>query len=205
MTDITDRLQELAEGAARQMRPPGADLARRRGRRRRRAWQTQGPDGKRAVVAYLTLSVPGQPDTGAQNGFEEPVRLGVDDDLAEGNPDLPVRPVYGVVSRRTAKVVVIPEQGMGMLSPVPAELLDGGPGLPAKFWVVVLPPGQSVHQTRSYDAYGRELCHQDPERLEQAAWPEPGSTGRDSRRPWAIPRSMSPIHEKANLTERRTS
>src|SRR6266542_4101414 len=182
MTDLASRLQELAEGAARQMRPPGADLARRRGRQRRRrlvagvalaagllavgvvrvgqladwsattppvgpgpdvssgppprqvtptvdighgqtthgvtwrlrAWETEGPDGKRSVVEQLTVSVPGQPDTGAESGVGEPVRLGVDDVLAEGLPDLPVRPVYGAVSRRTGRVVVIPRQGPGV-------------------------------------------------------------------------------------------
>jgi hypothetical protein len=238
MTDLSSRLQELAEGAARQMRPPGADLARRRGRQRRRrlvagvalaaallvvgvvrvgqladrsapappvspspgpgpdvqsspqprqltpevdvghgqtahgvtwrlrALQTQSTDGKRAVVARLTVSVPGQPDSGAQERFEEPVRLGVDARLAEGfPPDLPVRPVYGAVSRQTARVVVIPEQGQfAVLSPVPAKLVDGGPRLPAKFWIAFLspgPPGQSVHQVRTYDANGRELCRLD--------------------------------------------
>ncbi len=234
MTDLSSRLQELAEGAARQMRPPGADLARRRGRRRRRrlvagvalaaailavglvrvgqladwsapappvgpgpavqsttppwqvtptvevghgqtahgatwrlrAWETQGPDGKRAVALDFTLSVPGQPGAGAQSMVEEPVRLGVDYSLAEGTPDLPVRPVYGAVSRRTARVVVIPRLGPGVLSPVPAVLLDGGSRLPARFWVVLLPAGQSVYQTRTYDAPGRELCRQDPEHLE---------------------------------------
>lgn len=36
MTDLVDRLQELAEGAAHDVRPPGAELAVRQGRRRRR-------------------------------------------------------------------------------------------------------------------------------------------------------------------------
>jgi hypothetical protein len=36
VTDLVDRLQELADGAAREVRPPGAELAVRRGRRRRR-------------------------------------------------------------------------------------------------------------------------------------------------------------------------
>lgn len=36
VTELADRLRELAEGTARELRPPGADLARRRGRRRRR-------------------------------------------------------------------------------------------------------------------------------------------------------------------------
>lgn len=233
MTDLSSRLQELAEGAARQMRPPGTDLARRRGRQRRRrlvagmalaaallavgvvgvgqladwsaatppvspspnvqssterqvtpevdighgqtahgvtwrlrALETQSTDGKRAVVARLTVSVPGQPDTGAQERFEEPVRLGVDARLAEGfPPDLPVRPVYGAVSRQTARVVVIPKQGQfTVLSPVPAKLLDGGSRLPAKFWIAFLSPGpagQTVHQTRTYNASGRELCRLD--------------------------------------------
>jgi hypothetical protein len=235
MTDLSSRLQELAEGAARQMRPPGANLARRRGRQRRRrlaagvtlaaallvvgavrvgqladwsaptppvgpspgpdvqssterqvtpevdighgqtahgvswrlrALETQSTDGKRAVVARLTVSVPGQPDTGAQERFEEPVRLGVDARLAEGfPPDLPVRPVYGAASRQTAKVVVIPKQGQfAVLSPVPARLLDGGSRLPAKFWIAFLspgPPGQTVYQVRTYDANGRELCRLD--------------------------------------------
>jgi hypothetical protein len=47
VTDLVDRLRELAEGAAREMRPPGADLARRQGRRRRRRLA--------AVVALATV------------------------------------------------------------------------------------------------------------------------------------------------------
>jgi hypothetical protein len=233
VTDLANRLQELAEGAAREMRPPGADLARRRGRRRRRrlavgvalatilavglvrewpladwsapappaspgadiqwptprqvkvigivdvgagriprggTWRLQAgkydrpnPDGKRELVGNLVLAFPGQPEVRAMGTFEEPVRLGVEARLTEETiPELPMRPVYGAVSRRTARVVVIPNEGQfAVLSPVPAKLLDGGPQLPAKFWVVFLSPGQGVHQTRTYDADGRELCRLD--------------------------------------------
>lgn len=53
--------------------------------------------------------------------------------------------------------------------PVQAELLDERPGLPARFWVAVLPaggtPAQTVHQVRSYDPDGRELCRLDPDTL----------------------------------------
>jgi hypothetical protein len=102
--------------------------------------------------------------------FEEPVRLGMDASLTDQwSPELPVRPVYGAVSRRTARVEVIPRQGPAVLPPVPARLLDGGSSLPARFWVAVLPSGgtppQTVHQVRSYDAGGRELCHLDPDNL----------------------------------------
>ena len=233
MTDLANRLQELAEGAARELRPPGADLARRRGRRRRRSlaagvalatilavglarewpladwsapappaspgsdiqWPTPrqvkvigivdvgagriprggtwrlhagkydrpNPDGKRELVGNLVVAFPGQPEVRAMGTFEEPVRLGVEAGLTEETiPELPMRPVYGAVSRRTARVVVIPKEGQfAVLSPVPAKLLDGGPRLPAKFWVVFLSPGQGVHQTRTYDADGRELCRLD--------------------------------------------
>jgi hypothetical protein len=233
MTDLADRLQELAEGAAREMRPPGADLARRRGRRRRRrlaagvalatilavglirelplanwsapappaspgadiqwptprqvkatgvvevghgqlpgggTWRLEAgkmdrpnPDGRRELVGNLVLTFPGQAEVRAMGTFEEPVRLGIPEAiLTENNPELPMRPVYGAVSRRTARVVVIPKEGQfAVLSPVPAKLLDGGPRLSAKFWVVFLSPGQGVHQTRAYDADGRELCRLD--------------------------------------------
>jgi hypothetical protein len=229
VTDRADRLQELAEGAAHEVRPPGADLAWRQGRRRRRrlvagvaltavlavglvwegrladwsapappvglgaeaqwptprqvrgvvevghgqlphggTWRLQAgetdrpnPDGKREIVENLVLAFPGQTEISAMGTFEEPVQLGVEASMAE-NPDLLVRPVYGAVSRRTARVVVIPKEGQfAVLSPMPAKLLDGGPRLPAKFWVAFLSPGspgQAVHQTRTYDADGRELC-----------------------------------------------
>jgi hypothetical protein len=229
VNDLTDRLQELAEGAARELRPPGADLARRQGRRRRRrlvagvalvtvlavglvregrladwsapappaspgaeaqwptlrqvrgvvevghgqlahggTWQLEAgefdrpnPAGKRELVGNLVVAFPGQPEISAGGTFEEPVQLGVEASLTEG-PELPVRPVYGAVSRRTARVVVIPKEGQfAVLSPVPAKLLDGGPRRPMKFWVVFLSPGQTVHQVRSYDAHGRELCRLD--------------------------------------------
>jgi hypothetical protein len=233
VTDLADRLQELAEGAAHQMRPPGADLALRRGRRRRRrlvtgvalaailavglvregrladwsapappaspgaevqwptprqvkvtgvvevgrgqlpdggTWRLEAgkfdrpnPAGKRELVGNLVVAFPGQGEVRTTGTFEEPVRLGVEARLTEeNNPELPMRPVYGAVSRRTARVVVIPKQGQfAVLSPVPAKLLDGGPRLPARFWVAFLPPGQGVHQTRTYDADGRELCRVD--------------------------------------------
>jgi hypothetical protein len=242
VTDIADRLQELAEGAAREVRAPGADLARRRGRRRRRRlvagvavaavlavglvqqgrladwsapappvapdeeieWPTpvprrltgvvevgrgqlpaggswrldagiydrpSNPDGKRELSATLTVAFPGRDKISTMAGvFEEPVQLGMDASLIDPwSPELPVRPVYGAVSRRTARVEVIPRQGPAVLSPLPARLLDGGARLPARFWVAFLPSGgappQAVHQVRSYDADGRELCRLDPDNL----------------------------------------
>lgn len=234
MTDLADRLQELAEGAAHEMRPPGADLARRRGRRRRRrlaagaavaatllavgvvrvgqladwsapappaspgeeiprptprqvtrvvevghgqlphggTWRLQAGEydransaGKREISGNLVVAFPGQGEISAGGTFEEPVQLAVEASMTENNPELPVRPVYGAVSRRTARVVVIPKEGQfAVLSPVPAKLLDGGSRLPAKFWVAFLPPGApglTVYQVRSYDADGRELCRLD--------------------------------------------
>lgn len=83
--------------------------------------------------------------------------------------DLPVRPVYGAVSRRAARVVVILRRGPAVLPPIQAELLNGGRGLPARFWIAFLPaggtPAQTVHQVRSHDADGRELCRLDPDSL----------------------------------------
>jgi hypothetical protein len=254
MTDLSSRLQELAEGAARQMRPPGADLARRRGRQRRRrlaagmalaaallvvgavrvgqladwsaptpsvgpgpdvqssterqvtpevdighgqtahgvtwrlrALETESTDGKRAVVARLTVSVPGQPDTGAQEWFEEPVRLGVDAHLAEGfPPDLPVRPVSGAVSRQTAKVVVIPKQGQFVvLSPVPARSWTAVPACPRSSGS---PSCRRVHPARPFTRYAPMT----PTVASCAAWTatasrstapaEPQPTGLDVRR-----------------------
>jgi hypothetical protein len=238
VTDLADRLRELAEGAAREMRPPGADLARRQGRRRRRRlaagvalaavlavglvregrladWSAPAPpaapgdevlwpapiplrltgvvevghgqlpdggtwrleagkydrrnsDGKREIVGHLVVAAPGQAEASAMSTFEEPVQLGVDEtSLTEYTP-IRVRPVFGAVNQRAARVVVIPRQGPAVLSPIQAELLDGGSGLAARFWIAFLPagtPAQSVHQVRSYDADGRELCRLDPDNL----------------------------------------
>jgi hypothetical protein len=84
-------------------------------------------------------------------------------------PGLRVRPVFGAVSPRAARVVVIPKRGGTVLAPVQAELLAPRPGIPARFWVAVLPaggtPALAVHQVRSYDAGGRELCRLDPDTL----------------------------------------
>jgi hypothetical protein len=236
VTDIADRLRELAEGAAREVRPPGADLARRQGRRRRRrlvagvavaavlavglvrqgqladwsapvppvgpgpglewsaprelkldvhvgggrlagggTWRLEAgkydrpdPDGKREIVGHLVVAAPAQRQIAAYGAFWEPVELGVEVVLTE-DPNLRVRPVFGMVSRRAARVEVIPRQGPGVLSPIRAQLLDDRPGLPARFWLAFLPPGdapaQAVYQVRSYDADGRELCRLDPENL----------------------------------------
>jgi hypothetical protein len=244
VTDIADRLRELAEGAAREMRPPGADLARRRGRRRRRrlvagvavaavlavglvrqgqladwsapappvgpgpgdheevpwpdpstlllpgvpeighgqlpgggSWRLQAgryqlpnPDGTRDLVGNLAVAVQGRPKANAMSTFEEPVQLAVDTSLTDNEAmKLPVRAVSGAASPRAARVMVIPRRGKEVLPPVPARLVDGGSGLPARFWVAFLPSGgrppQTVHQVRSYDADGRELCRLDPENL----------------------------------------
>jgi hypothetical protein len=55
------------------------------------------------------------------------------------------------------------------LASIQTELLDERSGLPARFWVAVLPAGgtppQTVHEVRSYDASGRELCRLDPDTL----------------------------------------
>jgi hypothetical protein len=240
VTDLADRLRELADGAAREVRPPGADLARPRGRRRRRrlvagvavaavlavglvqqgrladwsapappaapgdevpwvdpsslllpgvpevghgslpggtSWRLQAgrydrpnPDGTRDLVGNLVVAVQGRPKASAMRTFEEPVQLAVEASMTYNEaPELPVRPVFGAVSSRAARVVVVPRRGATVLPPVPARLLDGGSSLPARFWVAVLPSGgtppQTVHQVRSYDAGGRELCRLDPDNL----------------------------------------
>ncbi len=241
MTDLADRLQELADGAAREMRPPGADLARRQGRRRRRrlaagvalamvlavglvyqgrladrsapappagpgdgdevlwpdpsslrlpgvaevghgqlpgggSWRLQAgrydrpnPDGKQEFVEHLVVASQGQPKASAMFTFEAPVRLAVDTSMTYNeNLELPRRPVFGAVSPRAARVVVI-RQGPAVLAPIQAELLDRKPGLPVRLWIALLPaggtPAQAVHQVRSYDADGRELCRLDPDTL----------------------------------------
>jgi hypothetical protein len=112
-----------------------------------------------------------RPKASAIGTFEEPVQLAMDADLTDNNEalQLPVRPVFGAVSPRAARVVVIPRQGRAVLAPIQAELLDERPSLPARFWVAVLPaggtPAQTVHQVRSYDPDGRELCRLDPDTL----------------------------------------
>jgi hypothetical protein len=117
--------------------------------------------------------------------FEEPVQLAVDASLTYNEAlELPVRPVFGAVSPRAARVVVIPRQGPAVLAPIQAELLDPGTGLPARFWVAFLPaggtPAQAVHQVRSYDANGRE----------RAAWtPTPSPHAAPTDRAPAMPAS----------------
>jgi hypothetical protein len=242
VTELADRLRELAEGAASEVRPPGADLARRQGRRRRRrlaagvalaavlavALVQQGrladwsaptppagpgdgeealwsalfpvpmtgvvevghgqlpgggtwrllagryahpnPDGTRELAGVLIVPVKGSDQASAMTTFEEPIRLAVDAGLPHNEvPGLRLRPVFGAVSPRAARVVVIPRRGGTVLAPIQARLLDQPPGIPARFWVAILPaggtPAQAVHQVRSYDAGGRELCRLDPDTL----------------------------------------
>jgi hypothetical protein len=239
MNDLADRLRELAEGAASEVRPPGADLARRQGRRRRRrlaagvalaavlavglvqqgrladwsapappagpgdgeapssalfpvpltgvvevgrgqlpggdGWRLvagryaqPNPDGTRELAGVLVVAVKGKDQASAMRTFDEPVRLAVDTSMIE-NLRRPLRPVFGAVSPGAARVVVIPRRGGTVLAPVQAELLAPRPGIPARFWVAVLPAGgtpiPAVHQVRSYDAGGRELCRLDPDTL----------------------------------------
>lgn len=239
MTDLADRLRELAEGAAGEVRPPGADLALRQGRRRRRrlaagvtlaavlavglvyqgrladwsaptppagpgdgeapwsvlfpvpltgvvevghgqlppgaSWRLiagrysqPNPDGRRELVGGLIVAVRGHDQHSAMVTFDEPVQLAMDASLME-NLKLPRRPVFGAASPRAARVVVIPRRGGTVLAPVQAELLAPRRGIPARYWVAVLPaggtPALAVHQVRSYDADGRELCRLDPDAL----------------------------------------
>jgi hypothetical protein len=112
----------------------------------------------------------GQPKASATFTIEEPVQLAVETSLTYNEAlELPVRPVLGAVSPRAARVVVIPRQRSVVLAPIQAELLGKRPGLAARFWVAVLPaggtPAQAVHQVRSYDPDGRELCRLDPDTL----------------------------------------
>jgi hypothetical protein len=239
MNDLADRLRELAEGAASEVRPPGADLARRQGRRRRRrlaagvalaavlavglvqqgrladwsapappagpgdgeapssalfpvpltgavevghgqlpggdGWRLvagryaqPNPDGTRELAGVLVVAVEGKDQASAMRTFDEPVRLAVDTSMIE-NLRRPLRPVFGAVGPGAARVVVVPRRGGTVLAPVQAELLAPRPGIPARFWVAVLPAGgtpvPAVHQVRSYDAGGRELCRLDPDTL----------------------------------------
>jgi hypothetical protein len=128
------------------------------------------PDGTRDLVGNLVVAVQGQPKASAMSTFEEPVQLAVETSLTYNEAlELPVHPVFGAASPRAAKVMVIPRRGKEMLPPVPARLVDGGSRLPARFWVAFLPSGgtppRTVHQVRSYDADGRELCRLDPDNL----------------------------------------
>jgi hypothetical protein len=237
VTDLADRLRELAKRAVGKLRHPGADLARRQGRlaagvalaavlavglvdQGRLAdwsapappagpgdsdevlwpdpsslrlpgvaevghgqlpgggnWRLQAgrydrpnPDGKQEFVEHLVVASQGQPKASATFTFEAPVRLAVETSMTYNeNLELPVRPVFGAVSPRAARVVVIPRQGPAVLPPIQAELLDPEPGLPVRLWIAFLPaggtPAQTVHQVRSYDANGRELCRLDPDTL----------------------------------------
>ena len=114
------------------------------------------------------MAVKGKDQASAMRSFDEPVRLAVDTSMIE-NLRRPLRPVFGAVSPGAARVVVIPRRGGTVLAPVQAELLAPRPGIPARFWVAVLPAGgtpvPAVHQVRSYDAGGRELCRLDPDTL----------------------------------------
>jgi hypothetical protein len=125
-------------------------------------------DGKREIVGYLVLAWRGHDETSAMRTFEEPVQLGVDTSLTEYTP-IRVRLVFGAVSQRAARVVVIPRQGPAVRSPIRAELLDRRTGLSVRFWIAFLPaggtPAQTVHQVRSYDANGRELCRLDADSI----------------------------------------
>jgi hypothetical protein len=128
------------------------------------------PDGTRDLVGNLVVAVQGRPKASAMRTFEEPVQLAVETSMTYNEVrELPVRPVFGAASPRAARVMVIPRRGKEVLPPVPARLVDGGSSLPARFWVAFLPSGgrppQTVHQVRSYDADGRELCRLDPDNL----------------------------------------
>jgi hypothetical protein len=132
-------------------------------------YEFPNPDGTRDLVGNLVVAVQGRPKASAMRTFQEPVQLAMETNMTQNqNLKLPVRPVFGAVSPGAARVVVVPRRGATVLPPVPARLLDGS-GLPARFWVASLPAGgrsaQTVHQVRSYDATGRELCRLDPDTL----------------------------------------
>jgi hypothetical protein len=133
-------------------------------------YELPNPDGTRDLVGNLVVAVQGRPKASAMRTFEEPIQLAVDTSLTDNQaPGLPVRPVFGAASPSAARVVVIPKRGGTVLAPVQAELLAPTPGIPARVWVAALPAGGTatlaVHQVRSYDAGGRELCRLDPDKL----------------------------------------
>jgi hypothetical protein len=93
VTDIADRLRELAEGAAREVRPPGADLARRRGRRRRRRLVAGV-----AVVAVLAVGLVRQGQLADSSAPVPPVSPGDREEVPWPDPStllLPVVPEVG--------------------------------------------------------------------------------------------------------------
>jgi hypothetical protein len=132
-------------------------------------YEFSNPDGTRDLVGNLVVAVQGRPRASGLRTFTEPVQLAMQTSMTDNqNPELPVRPVFGAVSPGATRVVVVPRRDAAVLPPVPARLLDGS-GLPARFWVAFLPaggrPAQTVHQVRSYDADGRELCRLSPDSL----------------------------------------
>jgi hypothetical protein len=93
-------------------------------------------------------------DSGA--GTLEPVTLSV----GQHGPPNGEAVISGAVTRRAAVVRLQLEGGRAPPAPVDLEAIDAGPDVPARFFVVFVPPGSALREIVLLDGQSRTLCHQ---------------------------------------------
>jgi hypothetical protein len=110
-------------------------------------------------------------DSGA--GTLEPVTLSV----GQHGPPNGETVISGVVTSRAAVVRLQLERSGTPLAPIDLEAIDAGPDIPARFFVVFVPPGSTLREIVLLDGQSQTLCHQRlrPGRLLGPPVHEPGS------------------------------
>ena len=90
------------------------------------------------------------------SGTLEPVTLSV----GQHGPPNEENVVNGAVTRRAALVRLQLERGGAPLAPVNLEAIDAGSDIPARFFVVFVPPGSVLREIVLLDRQGQTICHQ---------------------------------------------
>ena len=110
-------------------------------------------------------------DSGA--GTLEPVTLSV----SQHGPPNEETVISGAVTRRAAVVRLQLERGGAAPAPIDLEAIDAGADIPARFFVVFVPPGSVLREIVLLDGQRQALCHQrlGPGRLLGPPVHEPGS------------------------------
>lgn len=93
-------------------------------------------------------------DSGA--GTLEPVTLSV----GQHGPPNGETVISGAVTRRAVVVRLRLERGGAAQAPIDLEAIDAGPDIPARFFVVFVPPGSALREIVLLDGQGQTLCHQ---------------------------------------------
>jgi hypothetical protein len=116
--------------------------------------RTKLPHNQRELYQLFETNADVIADSGS--GTLEPVTLTV----GQHGPPNEESVVNGAVTRRAAVVRLQLERGGAPLAPVNLEAIDAGSDIPARFFVVFVPPGSVLREIVLLDRQGQTICHQ---------------------------------------------